>query len=95
MRLADAFCTIYYVLSTFQSIPCIWKIIKTKSSSDFSLLNQWMWFISVICWSMYVYLTEQSLIVYIGTTWDLMTVTTQVIVVMKYYKRRDNKDKLN
>ena len=31
------FCTIYYILSYIETIPQIIKLIKTKSSNDYSL----------------------------------------------------------
>jgi uncharacterized protein with PQ loop repeat len=31
------FCTIYYILSYIETIPKIIKLIKTKSSNDYSL----------------------------------------------------------
>ena len=32
------FCTIYYVLSYIETIPQIIKLLKTKSSNDYSLV---------------------------------------------------------
>ena len=41
------FCTIYYILAYAQSIPQIIKLLKTKSSNDYSLGMVTMQFISI------------------------------------------------
>ena len=66
------FCTIYYILAYAQSIPQIVKLLKTKSSNDYSLGMITLQFISIACWSVYVFTSKQSVIVYIGTVGDLL-----------------------
>ena len=66
------FCTIYYILAYAQSVPQIVKLLKTKSSNDYSLGMITLHFISIVCWSVYVFTSKQSVIVYIGTVGDLL-----------------------
>ena len=46
------FCTIYYVLSYIETIPQIVKLLKTKSSNDYSLGMISLQLISLIIWSL-------------------------------------------
>ena len=79
------FCTIYYVLSYIQTIPQIIKLIKTKSSNDYSLSMLLMQLISLISWSIYIFTSQQSIIVYIGTTIDLLLLLLVDYLILKYY----------
>ncbi|MBR4745482.1 MAG: hypothetical protein IK070_02115, partial [Clostridia bacterium] len=58
------FCTIYYICSYSQTIPQVLKLIKTKSSSDYSLLHIAIQFVGLLCWSLYIFTSNQSIIVY-------------------------------
>ena len=66
------FCTIYYVLSYIEMLPQIIKLIKTKSSNDYSLGMIFLQLIALISWSIYIFTSQQSIIVYIGTVIDLV-----------------------
>ena len=66
------FCTIYYVLSYIETIPQIIKLIKTKSSNDYSLGMITMQLVALLSWSLYIFTSKQSIIVYIGTVIDLL-----------------------
>lgn len=66
------FCTIYYVLSYIETLPQIIKLIKTKSSNDYSLGMIFLQLIALISWSIYIFTSQQSIIVYIGTVIDLV-----------------------
>ena len=74
------FCTIYYVLSYIQTIPQIIKLLKTKSSRDYSLGMITIQLIAIISWSLYIFTSKQNIVVYIGTIIDL--------ILLKYYKSR-------
>ena len=77
------FCTIYYICSYIQTIPQLIKLIKTKSSNDYSLWQVALGFIGLVCWSIYIFTSKQAIIVYIGTIVDLLLlilVDIQVIV---------------
>jgi len=64
------FCTIYYVLSYIETVPQIIKLIRTKSSNDYSLGMITLQFIALLSWSLYIFTSNQSIIVYIGTIID-------------------------
>ena len=89
------FCTIYYILAYAQSIPQIVKLIKTKSSNDYSLGMITLQFISLACWSVYVFTSKQSVIVYIGTVGDLLRLIFVDFLILKYYKNKENADDRN
>lgn len=80
------FCTIYYIFSYIQTIPQIIKLIKTKSSNDYSLTMITIQFISIICWSIYIFTSKQNVIVYIGTVIDLLLLIVVDFLIVKYFK---------
>lgn len=85
------FCTIYYVFSYIQIVPQIIKLLKTKSSNDYSLIMLLLQLISIISWTIYIYTSKQNMIVYIGTIIDLILVVFIDILIIKYYKFSNNK----
>ena len=80
------FCTIYYVLSYIETIPQIVKLLKTKSSNDYSLGMISLQLIALISWSLYIFTSKQSVIVYIGTVIDLLLLIFVDYLILKYYK---------
>ena len=80
------FCTIYYILSYIETIPQIIKLLKTKSSNDYSLGMILLQFIALISWSLYIFTSIQSIIVYIGTIIDLLLLMFVDFLILKYYK---------
>lgn len=80
------FCTIYYVFSYIQTIPQIIKLIKTKSSNDYSLGHVLLQFISLSCWTAYIFTSYQSIIVYVGTIIDMLLLIIVDILILSYYK---------
>ncbi len=80
------FCTAYYVLSYIQSIPQIIKLIKNKSSNDYSLGTIALKLLALICWSLYIFTSVQSIVVYIGTITDLILLLFEDFLIIKYYK---------
>lgn len=85
------FCTIYYVFSYIQIVPQIIKLLKSKSSNDYSLCMLLLQLISVISWSIYIYTSKQNMIVYIGTIIDLVLLLYIDILIIKYYKHKKKK----
>lgn len=83
----EIFCTIYYVLNYVKTIPQIWKLIKTHSSSDYSLSMLWLQLISMVSWSLYIFTSRQSVIVYIGTVIDLLLLIITDALILMYYKK--------
>ena len=80
------FCTIYYVLSYIETVPQIIKLIKTKSSNDYSLGMIFLQLIALISWSIYIFTSKQSIIVYMGTIIDLLLLLLIDFLILKYYK---------
>ena len=85
------FCTIYYILSYIQTIPQIIKLLRTKSSNDYSLGMILLQLIALICWSLYIFTSNQSIIVYVGTIIDLILLLVVDVLILKYYKFKLNK----
>lgn len=79
------FCTTYYILSYIQTVPQILKLIKTKSSNDYSLIMILIQFLALISWSLYIFTSIQDLIVYIGTIIDLILLIFTDLLILKYY----------
>ena len=88
------FCTIYYILSYVQSIPQIIKLIKTKSSNDYSLGKIVLQLIALISWTLYIFTSKQSIIVYIGTLTDLILELFIDLLILKYYVFPTKKDQI-
>lgn len=81
------FCTIYYILSYIETVPQIIKLLKTKSSNDYSLGMILLQFIALVSWSLYIFTSIQSIIVYIGTVIDLLLLIFVDFLILKYYKK--------
>ena len=88
------FCTIYYILSYIETIPQIIKLIKTKSSNDYSLGYILIQFLALISWSLYIFTSTQNIVVYIGTIIDLIILMIADFLILKYYKFIDKKNKI-
>ena len=82
------FFTVYYVLNYIKTIPQIIKLIQTKSSNDYSLSMILLQLISMISWTLYIFTSEQSIIVYIGTVVDLLLLIITDYLIWKYYHNR-------
>ena len=87
------FCTIYYVLSYIETIPQIVKLLKTKSSNDYSLGMISLQLIALISWTLYIFTSKQSIVVYIGTIIDLVLLLFVDFLIIKYYKFNKKKKK--
>lgn len=79
------FCTIYYVFSYTQTIPQLIKLLKTKSSNDYSLGMVLLQLIALISWSLYIFTSVQNTIVYIGTIIDLILLLLVDFLIIKYF----------
>ena len=80
------FCVIYYICSYTQTIPQIIKLLRTKSSNDYSLIMVFLQLIGVIAWTIYIFTSVQSNLVYIGSIIDLVMYTIVDFLIIKYYK---------
>lgn len=79
------FCTIYYVFSYTQTIPQLIKLLRTKSSNDYSLGMVLLQLIALISWSLYIFTSVQNTIVYIGTIIDLILLLLVDFLIIKYF----------
>ena len=79
------FCTIYYICSYIQTVPQVIKLIKTKSSNDYSLWQVFLGMAGLICWSIYIFTSSQAMIVYIGTIIDLVLEFLVVGLILAFF----------
>ena len=86
--IANICCIVYYVIATVGALPTIARIIKRKSSTDISKVSVCMDALSTTCWTIYIFLTHQTLLVYVGTVWDFIVVAVYITVVLKYHGKR-------
>lgn len=86
---AQIFIIIYYVLSLSQSIPCIIKLVQTKRSNDYSLINRALQYAALLCFTVYLTITETDWTIKIIGYIDVLALTTENILILKYYKRKD------
>lgn len=88
------FCTIYYICSYIRTLPQVIKLIKTKSSNDYSLWNVFLGMFGLICWSIYIFTSKQAIIVYIGTVIDLILEFLIVGLIVGFFdfkrKKKEN-----
>lgn len=86
----EIFCIIYYICSYISGIPAIIKLIKTKKSNDYSIIEAALTIIGTTAWTVYIFSTEQSILVYIGTIIDEIMILVWNGLVIKYFKFKDN-----
>lgn len=86
----EIFCIIYYICSYISGIPAIVKLIKTKKSNDYSIIEAALTIIGTTAWTIYIFSTEQSILVYIGTIIDEIMILIWNGLVIKYFKFKDN-----
>lgn len=86
----EIFCIIYYICSYISGIPAIIKLIKTKKSNDYSIIEAALTIIGTTAWTIYIFSTEQSILVYIGTIIDEIMILVWNGLVIKYFKFKDN-----
>lgn len=80
------FCTIYYIFSYIQMIPQMIKLLKTKSSNDYSLGMLLLQLIALLSWTLYIFTSVQNIVVYIGTIIDLLLLLILDFLIIKYFK---------
>jgi len=84
------FCTVYYICSYIQTVPQVIKLIKTKSSNDYSLWQVALGFIGLVCWSIYIFTSAQAIIVYVGTIIDLLLLILVDVLILAFYKKKQS-----
>lgn len=80
-------CLIYYVTSAIMEIPSIVRVLRRKSSTDYSLAGIWLNMIATVSWSIYIYTSEQTVLVYIGTTTDFIMALVYTVIMIKYHDK--------
>jgi len=82
------FCILHYVCTYIQGIPQIIKLLKTKSSNDYSLWQTTLSLIAMICWTIYVFTSNVSFgfFVYLGTILDLLLLIFIDVLIFIFYK---------
>lgn len=83
---ASICCLVYYVCSAVELIPSIVRIIKRRSSIDYSILSTLLGVIGTLAWSVYIYSSRQTTLVYLGTASDMFLVLIYTICIFKYHK---------
>lgn len=83
---ATIFYLIYCIVAYIEYFPKMIKLIRTKSSNDYSLISTVLSLIGTYAWTTYVFITDQTLILYIGTIIDAVLTTLFVILVFVYHK---------
>ena len=78
-----AYCIIVYL----EYFPRLIKLIKTKSSNDYSLGSITLSLVGMFCWVIYLFTTKQDLILYIGAAIDIVLNVLFAILVFIYHKR--------
>lgn len=86
----EIFCIIYYICSYISGIPAIVKLIKTKKSNDYSIIEAALTITGTTAWTIYIFSIEQSILVYIGTIIDEIMILIWNGLVIKYFKFKDN-----
>lgn len=81
---------IYCVLAYIQYFPSLIRLIRTKSSNDYSLSSTVISLIGMFCWTAYLFFTEQQLILYIGAVIDIVLNIVFAYLVFKYHKEENN-----
>ena len=82
----EIFATVYYVLSYSATIPTIYKLIKTKSSNDYSLVRLLLAYIGILSWTIYIVSCDVAASVIAGAVIDLTLLTIEDLFILKYYK---------
>ena len=80
------FLIIHYICTYIQIFPQVFKLIKTKSSNDYSLCQLTLAYIGVLCWTIYAYTSNQSILLIIGTSVETLLITIINIIIIIYYK---------
>lgn len=92
----EIFCNVllvlYYIFSFSQTIPCVVKLVKTKKSRDYSLLNRLCQYIALLLLTAYVCFTKNwddcgdVITISLGFV-DVALLTLENALILHYYKR--------
>lgn len=82
------FCTLHYICSYVQIVPQIIKLLKTKSSHDYSLWQVALGFVGMICWAVYIFTSSFDIVLYVGTILELVLLIIIDILILCYYPQK-------
>ena len=88
----EIFCILHYICSYIQTIPQIIKLLKTKSSNDYSLWQVALSFAGTVCWSIYIFTCTFDFVLYVGTIIEGILIVFIDILILFYYKWDRKKD---
>ena len=86
MSTGSIFYIIYCIIAYIEYFPKIIRLIRTKSSNDYSIGSIILSLIGMFCWTAYVCVTDQEFILYIGAIIDVILNTLFATLVFKYRK---------
>lgn len=78
---------IYCIITYIEYFPRLIKLLKTKSSTDYSIGSIVLSLIGMFCWVIYLFSTQQDLILYIGAVVDICLNVLFAVLVIKYCKK--------
>jgi uncharacterized protein with PQ loop repeat len=82
----EIFYVIYCILVYVEYFPRLIKLIKTKSSKDYSIMSIFISLVGMFCLVIYLFNTNQDLILYIGAAIDIVLNILFAILVLIYHK---------
>lgn len=82
-------CLIYYITASIEMIPSLYRMWKRKSSTDYSLVSAWIQMTGTIAWTIYIYLSKQSMVVYVGTAFDMIMAVLYLYFIVRYHNREE------
>ncbi len=87
---SEILCYICYIISWYAIIPAIYRIIKRKSSTDYSIQSVLMEVAYNVIWLMYVILNPTFELVFCAII-DVILILIYMVAVLKYHNT-DNKE---
>ena len=75
---------IYCIIVYIEYFPKFIKLFKTKSSNDYSVGSTILSLVGMFCWVVYLFTTEQDLILYVGSVVDISLNVLFAILVIRY-----------
>lgn len=82
------FYIIYCIIVYIEYFPRIIKLIRTKSSNDYSLSSTLLSFLGMVCWVLYIFSTKQDFVLYLGSFVDIILNIIFAVLVFKYHDKK-------
>lgn len=78
-------CFVTYATGYIEYIPAFYRVLKRKSSSDYSMATLLLESIGTTAWAIYVFLSEQTFIVRIGSLGNELLIVLFTLAVWRYH----------